>query len=108
MNEIIEIIKNAIEDKKGQQVKILDISEISSLADYFVIAHGSNINQVQAIADNVEEKLALAGMHPKAIEGYVAGEWILMDYQDFIIHIFHQEKRSFYDLERLWKDAKEV
>lgn len=108
MTETLTIIKNALEDKKAQQIKILDISEVSSLADYFVIAHGTNIHQVQALVDNVEEKLAAAGYHAKSVEGYNGGEWILMDYSDFIIHIFDQEKRHFYDLERLWKDAKEV
>lgn len=108
MTDKITIIKDALEDKKAKDIRILDISEISSVADYFVIAHGTNVNQVQALADNVEEKMLAAGVHCKAVEGYAAGEWILMDYSDIIIHIFHEEKRSFYDLERLWKDAKEV
>ena len=106
--EKLEIIKNALEDKKASDIKILDISEVSSVADYFVIAHGNNINLVQALADNVEEHMAKAGFEPRSKEGYAAGEWIIIDYTDIIVHIFHQEKRSFYDLERLWRDAKEV
>ena len=98
----------ALEDKKAMDVRILDITHVSALADYFMIASGSNRNQVQAMADNVEEVLGKAGVHPKQIEGYQSANWILMDYSDVIIHIFSTEDRAFYDLERIWKDGVEI
>ena len=106
--DTIKTVIDALEDKKGIDPKIIDISEISVIADYFIIVGGSNINQVQALADNVEEQLLKLDIHPKQIEGYNTGNWILLDYSDFIIHIFNQEDRLFYDLERIWKDGKVV
>lgn len=103
--EIVKIVYDALDDKKGIDIKVLDISKISVMADYFVIASGSNKNQVQALADNVEEELIKRGIHCKQVEGYTSGNWILMDYGDLIVHIFNQEDRLFYDLERIWKDA---
>ena len=90
----------ALEDKKAMDVRILDITHVSTLADYFMIASGSNRNQVQAMADNVEEVLGKAGVHPKQIEGYQTANWILMDYGDVVIHIFDEENRLFYDLKK--------
>ena len=87
---------------------MIDISKISVLADYFIIAGGNNIRQIQSIADNVEEKLGKAGVAPKSMEGYNTSNWILMDYRDIIIHIFNQEERLFYDLERIWADGTTV
>lgn len=98
----------ALEDKKAEDVRILDISNVSVLADYFIIASGNNRNQVQAMADNVEETLGRAGYAPKHIEGYQTANWILMDYKDIIVHIFDNENRGFYDLERIWKDGVDV
>lgn len=98
----------ALEDKKGADISILDISEISVLADYFIIANGSNRNQVQAMSDSVEEALGKAGYLPKQIEGYQAAGWILLDYKDIIVHVFSREEREFYDLERVWRDGKEI
>lgn len=98
----------ALEDKKAQGLTILDISEVSTIADYFIIADGSNINQVQAMADNVEEMLGRDGFNPRQIEGYHSGNWILMDYNYIIVHIFDAENRLFYDLERIWRDGKEI
>ena len=95
----------ALEDKKAEDIRILDISNVSVLADYFIIANGTNRNQVQAMADNVEEALGNAGFEPKQIEGYRAANWILMDYNDIIIHIFSEQDRMFYDLERIWRDG---
>lgn len=92
--------------KKAQDVKIIDIEHISTLADYFVIASGTNRNQVQAMADNVEEMLGKAGFEPKQIEGYQNANWILMDYGDVVLHLFDEENRLFYDLERIWRDGK--
>ena len=106
--EMARIAKEALEDKKAGDVKIIDIEEISTIADYFMIASGSNRNQVQAMADNVEEALSRAGVEPKHIEGYPTANWILMDYGDVILHIFDEESRSFFDLERIWRDGKPV
>ena len=103
-----KIAAAALEDKKARDLKILDISDVSVLADYFIIASGSNRNQVQAMVDEVEEKLGKAGYTPKQIEGYQTANWILMDYQDLIIHVFDEENRLFYDLERIWRDGNLV
>ena len=103
--EIVKIVYDALADKKGIDIKVLDISKISVMADYFFIASGSNKNQVQALADNVEEELLKRDIHCKQVEGYPSGNWILMDYGDFIVHIFNQDDRLFYDLERIWKDG---
>ena len=84
----------ALEDKKAEDLSLIDISEVSVLADYFLIASGNNRNQVQAIADNVE--------------GYQTGNWILMDYGDMIVHVFDRQNRLFYDLERIWRDGKQI
>ena len=86
--EMVKIAYEALSDKKGQDIKIIDIQPVSVLADYFIIADGSNVNQVQAMADNQ------------------TGNWILMDYKDVIVHIFCREDRLFYDLERIWRDGK--
>ncbi len=98
----------ALEDKKGEDIKVIDISEVSILADYFIIASGNNRNQVQALCDNVEEKLGKMGVIKKQIEGYDNGNWILVDYLDIVIHIFDKENRLFYDLERIWRDGKMI
>lgn len=97
---------DALEDRKGEDVRVIDISEISTLADYFIIAGGTNINQVQAMADNVQEVLGRAGHMTKNVEGYDAGNWILLDFGDIIVHVFDNENRLFYDLERIWRDGK--
>ena len=106
--EMAKLAYTALSDKKGEDIKILNISEVTVLADYFIIASGSNRNQVQAMADNVEETLGKLGHETKQIEGYQSGNWILMDYQDVIVHIFDNENRLFYDLERIWRDGKSL
>lgn len=106
--KMAKLALEALEDKKGEDITILDISEVSVLADYFIIATGENRNQVQAMADNAEEALGRAGYEPKQIEGYQTANWILMDYKDIIVHIFSKEDRGFYDLERVWRDGKEI
>ena len=98
----------ALDEKKALDLKIIDIAEVSTIADYFVIASGSNQNQVQAMVDNVEEKLAKAGYEPKQIEGTRSSSCILMDYGDLIVHVFDEENSLFYDLERIWRDGKEI
>ena len=109
MSDILENVKlaaKAIDDKKGLDIKILNITGLSPLADYFVLATGSNPNQLHAISDAVLEELSKSGKHPSQIEGYQSANWILMDYGDFMVHIFSEEARDFYKLERIWKDAK--
>ena len=86
--EMVRLAIQALEDKKGEDIRIIDIREVSVLADYFIIASGSNANQVQAMTDNVEEVLGKAGYEPKQIEGYRSANWILMDYGDIIVHVF--------------------
>lgn len=108
ITELIKVTKNAIEEKKGEDIRIIDIHDISSFADYFIIAAGSNKKQIQTIADNIEEKLGKLGKEPKGIEGYPEASWVLMDYGEIIVHIFSAEERLFYDLERIWKDGKEI
>lgn len=98
----------ALEDKKAEDIRVIDISEVSVLADYFLIASGKNRNQLQALADEVEEKLGRAGYPMKQSEGYDSANWILLDFGDIIIHLFDQENRLFYDLERIWRDGKQI
>lgn len=100
------IAAEALEEKKGSEVKIIGIEKISTIADYFIIAGGSNRNQIQAMMDEVEEKLGRAGFEPKHIEGRNTSGWVLMDYGDIVIHIFDEENRLFYDLERIWRDGE--
>lgn len=104
--ELAKLAVEALEDRKAIDVKVIDIEKISTLADYFIIASGSNRNQVQAMADSVEEKLERkAEVRPKSIEGYQNANWILMDYGDIVLHLFDQENRLFYDIERIWRDG---
>ena len=104
--KMAKIAYEAMEEKKAENIQIIDIEEISVLADYFLIASGTNRNQVQALAENVEEKLFKAGFEKKQTEGFASGNWILLDYGDIVIHIFDRENRLFYDLERIWRDGK--
>ena len=104
--EMVRIACKALDDKKAKDIKIIDIHEVSVMADYFIIADGSNLNQVQAMADNVEEKMAEAGYQVRQTEGYQSANWILLDYGDVIVHAFNREDRLFYDLERIWRDGK--
>ncbi len=109
--ELLEIVKTAVaalEDKKAEEVTVIDIGEVSSIADYFIIASGNNQNQLTAMQDAVDEALYKAGMHVKQIEGNSKSTWILMDYQDIIVHLFSKEDRLFYDLERIWRDGKVI
>lgn len=99
---------DALEDKKAIDVKVIDIQGVSVIADYFIIASGTNRNQVQAMSDNVSEMLGKAGYEPKQVEGYNGANWILMDYRDIVVHIFSEEDRLFYDLERIWRDGRIV
>ena len=106
--ERLDIIKNALEDKKATNIEVLNVSKQTSLGDYFVIASCQSTIQVRACVDEVEEKMNDAGFAPKHKEGYRGGSWILMDYGDIIVHIMQQETREFYAIERLWDDAGTV
>ncbi len=106
--EMAKIAIEGLEDKKALDLKVIDISEVSVMADYFIIASGSNRNQVQALADNVEEMLHDAKVRPRQIEGYQSANWILMDFNDIIVHIFNEEDRLFYNLEKIWLDGKMI
>lgn len=106
--EIARLAIEALEDKKAEDIRVIDISEVSVIADYFIIAGGNNRSQIQALCDNVEEKLGRAGSAVKQIEGYDTANWILMDFGDVIVHIFDRENRLLYDLERIWRDGKQI
>lgn len=98
----------AASDKKALDIVVLDLREIASFTDYFIISSGTNVRQVQAIADEVVEQLKKHGTRAARVEGYKTAEWVLVDYGDFIIHVFEDKARQFYDLERLWRDAVRV
>ena len=107
--ETLDIVKTAVaalEDKKAEDITVIDITGVSSIADYFIIANGTNQNQLTAMQDAVDEAMYKAGLHAKQIEGN--NQSILMDYQDIIVHLFSKEDRLFYDLERIWKDGKVI
>lgn len=98
----------ALEEKKAEDIRVIDISGVSVIADYFIIANGSNRNQIQALSDAVEEALGKAGYPMKQIEGYNTANWVLLDFGDIMVHIFDKENRLFYDLERIWHDGKQI
>ena len=104
--EMAKIAFEALEDKKGEDVCAIDISAVSVLADYFVIANGNSDSQVRALVENVEEKMHKAGYAAKETEGHRSGAWVLIDFGDVIVHIFDRENRQFYNLERIWNDGK--
>jgi iojap-like ribosome-associated protein len=106
--EMARIVCEALEDKKAEDIKVINIEEVTVIADYFIIASGINKNQVQALADNVDEALEKAGYVIKQKEGYDTANWILLDFGDIIVHIFDSENRLFYDIERIWRDGKSV
>ncbi len=106
--EMAKVVIAALEDKKGKDIKVIDISNVSVVADYFIIASGTNRNQVQALSNNAEEKLQENKIQPRQIEGYQTASWILMDFNDVIVHIFNEEDRLFYNLEKIWLDGKVI
>ncbi|HEY1912456.1 MAG TPA: ribosome silencing factor [Vicinamibacterales bacterium] len=95
----------AAEDKQAREIVVLDLRKAAGFTDFFIVASGTNTRQVRAIADSVTEQLAAKGVKPAYVEGYDRSEWILLDYFDFIVHVFAPETRVFYDLERLWGSA---
>ena len=99
---------DAAEEKQAKNLKVLDLREVTSFADYFIICSGANTRQNQAIADEISTTLKKLGEYANSIEGYENAEWILMDYGDYLIHIFSEKAHLYYDLERLWRDATVV
>lgn len=106
--EMTRIAIEALEDKKAEEIRVIDISEVSVIADYFIIAEGGSRSQIQALCNNVLEKLGRAGFPEKQTEGYNTANWILIDFGDVIVHIFDKENRLLYDLERIWRDGRLV
>lgn len=106
--EMIAVAVKALDDKKGKEIKVLYTADQTTLADYFVICTGTSNTQVRALADAVEEAMTKAGEEPHHIEGHRGGQWTLMDYSAVVVHIFTEEGREFYGLERLWSDAAPV
>lgn len=98
----------AVADTKGEDVRVRHLAAVTDFADWFVIASGASDRQVRAIADRVEERLKELGLRPLHVEGYAGGQWILIDYADFLVHVFVDERRRFYGLERLWSDAPDA
>ena len=98
----------ALDSKKGRDIKVLEIDKITTLADYFVICSGGSNTQINALGDEVEKELTLAGEEPLHREGYRGGTWVLLDYGCVVVHIFNDEARKFYSLEHLWADGEEV
>lgn len=111
-NELKHQVNAAIQaclEKKAEELTILEMEKGSgAFTDYFVLCSGTNPRQIQAIADEVELRLKHAGLYPTHIEGYTQAEWVLLDYVDFVVHVFSEKARRFYDLERLWKSAKKL
>ncbi|NPV42870.1 MAG: ribosome silencing factor [Firmicutes bacterium] len=106
--EIAEIAVKALEHKKAKDIVLLGIYKVSTIADFFVIASGASFVQVKALADEVDKKMFEAGINLHHKEGYSDARWVLLDYGDVVVHIFHDRERAFYDLERLWRDAEKV
>ncbi len=106
--EMLKIGVKALDSKKAQNIKVIKISDLTVLANYFVIASGTSTTQVKSLADEVDFKLSEAGAEPKGVEGKQSATWIALDYYDVIFHIFCNDTREFYDLERLWQDGEEI
>jgi ribosome-associated protein len=106
--QMLQQIAEACGEEKALDVVALDVSQLTVIADYFVIAAGRNVLQVKSIADRVEERLAEAGVKPLRREGYSEGIWVVLDYGSILFHVFRQEEREYYDLENLWGDARKV
>ncbi|MFW5992111.1 MAG: ribosome silencing factor [Halanaerobiaceae bacterium] len=108
IKEITVMAADAADDKKAFDIEILEVTELTVIADYFLICSGKSEVQVQAIAREIEEKLSEINIEPQKIAGAREGRWILMDYGDLIVHIFHRQEREYYQLERLWADAEKI
>lgn len=103
--ELAQKIAQVLDSKKGQDIMIIDIADMTIIADGFVVASGGSTNQTKALCDEVERVMEEEGIERRRLEGYNPGRWIVMDYEDILVHIFHREEREFYNLERLWDDG---
>jgi ribosome-associated protein len=108
INEQVEIIIDAIDDKGGQETTVIDVANQTSIADYFIITSGGSSTQVSAIADEVEKQMDLRGYERINRSGYSSARWVLLDYGNVIVHVFHKEERQYYDLERLWESVENI
>jgi len=111
LTDTVQRVREAVaaaEDRKALDLKVLHLQQVSDFTDYFVICSGTNERQVQAIADAVQERLRANRVRPLHVEGYNRGQWVLLDYGDLVVHVFQEEPRRFYALERLWGDAPDV
>lgn len=105
---MVKLAYEAMDEKKGEDIQIIEIKDISIIADYFIIANGTNASQVDALVNAVIDKLGKNGYEPKRIEGIRSASWILLDYGDVVVHVFSKEDRLFYNLERIWRDGRTV
>lgn len=106
--KMVKLAYEALDERKGEDIQIIEIKDISIIADYFIIANGTNSSQVDALVQSVSDKLSKNGFETKRIEGVRSASWILMDYGDLVVHVFSKEDRLFYNLERIWRDGKSV
>jgi len=105
ISEMYDVIVAALEDKKARELTVIDIHKLTTVATYFIICSGTSTTHIKALADEVEFRMKERGVSPQRIEGYNNARWILMDYGEIVVHIFHEEDRQFYNLERLWQDG---
>ncbi len=107
-NKRLNLIIDSLEDSKAKNIKVIDIHNLTTIAHYFIIASGTSVTHIKALNDNLVEKLSENGVKPLRVEGYNHARWILLDYGDAVVHIFHEEDREYYGLERLWQDGEPV
>jgi ribosome-associated protein len=106
--QILQTVVKTLDSKKGEDIKIIKIADVSTIANYFVLATGASSTQVKTLADETEQQLKKSGLMPTRTEGYRGSDWIVLDYIDVVVHVFYRETREFYDLERLWQDGEEI
>lgn len=106
--EMVQLAVKQLDNKKATEITVLEIGDLTPLGDYFVIASGSSNTQVKTLSEDLEDKFSEQGIEPRRVEGEKSAVWVLMDYGDVIIHLFHKDTRDFYCLERLWADAKTI
>lgn len=104
--ERLSVIITALDSKKAEDIQLIGIGDLTIIADYFIIANGTSTTQTKALADEVEFKMGETGEKPTRVEGYQGANWIVLDYQDVVVHVFYKETRQFYSLERLWSDGR--
>lgn len=106
--EMLELIVKTLDRKKAEDIKVIGIADLTILADYFVIADGTSSTQTKSLADEVEFQLKEKGIAPNQIQGANGSNWIILDYGNIVVHVFHKEQRDYYNLERLWRDGEEI